>query len=132
MRYGYINKDGYLRAMFDYELGSRLNDFIAAGWKPVDDIDQSQVDCEEGYTVRIGARDAGDHIELIYEKVVDIQAKQAKIASLKKELSDSDYKVIKNYEATMAGEQPPYDMTSLHAERQALRDMINQLELQIS
>lgn len=127
-RYGFITKDGYLRALYDNELGDRLAEFIAAGWKPVDDIDQSKVDCGDGYTVRILARDAGDHIALTYEKVVDVQAIRAEIDSLKKELSDSDYKVIKNYESVMAGEEPPYDMTALHRERQAIRDRINQLE----
>ena len=131
MRYGYIDKDGYLRSFPEEELGTRLSEFIAAGWKPVDDIDQTKVNCEEGYAVRLLAEDAGDHISIIYKKVIDTQAILTEIASLKKELADSDYKIIKNYEAEMVNEEPPYDIKLLHSERQAIRDRINKLESQM-
>lgn len=42
------------------------------------------------------------------------------------ELADGDYKVIKCMEAFLCGEPLPYDIAALHAERQALRDIINQ------
>ena len=41
---------------------------------------------------------------------------------------DNDYKIIKCSEASLVGEEMPYDITALHAERQALRDKINELE----
>ena len=50
------------------------------------------------------------------------------IESLKSELKESDYKVIKCAEAMAVGEDMPYNMTELHKERQALRDKINELE----
>ena len=50
------------------------------------------------------------------------------IESLKSELQDSDYKVIKCAEAMFVGAEMPYDVASLHKERQALRDKINELE----
>lgn len=50
------------------------------------------------------------------------------IAELKKQLAVSDYKVIKCSECQLTGEEMPYDVVELHAERQALRDQINQLE----
>lgn len=53
------------------------------------------------------------------------------IESLKSELQESDYKVIKCAEAMAVGVEMPYDMTALHKERQALRDKINQLEQQL-
>ena len=53
------------------------------------------------------------------------------IASLKTELSSTDYKIIKCSEAQLVGEKLPYDIASLHAERQALRDKINELEQQL-
>ena len=43
-------------------------------------------------------------------------------------LSEGDYKVIKCMEAFLCGEPLPYDMQSLHAERQALRLQINNVE----
>ena len=50
------------------------------------------------------------------------------IESLKSELQESDYKVIKCAEALTIGAEMPYDVASLHKERQALRDKINELE----
>ena len=51
-----------------------------------------------------------------------------KIILLKQQLADTDYKVIKNMEAQLVNEELPYDSVTLHAERQALRDKINELE----
>lgn len=42
------------------------------------------------------------------------------------ELGSGDYKVIKCMEAFLCGEPLPYDIAALHAERQTLRDIINQ------
>lgn len=53
------------------------------------------------------------------------------IKSLKSELQESDYKVIKCAEAMAVGAEMPYDVASLHNERQALRDKINELEKQL-
>ena len=54
------------------------------------------------------------------------------IESLKSELQESDYKVIKCAEALTIGAEMPYDVESLHKERQALRDKINELEKAMS
>ena len=53
------------------------------------------------------------------------------IESLKSELQESDYKVIKCAEAMAVGVEMPYNMTALHNERQALRDKINELESEV-
>ena len=53
------------------------------------------------------------------------------IERLKSELQESDYKVIKCAEAMAVGAEMPYDMESLHNERQALRDKINELESEV-
>ena len=53
------------------------------------------------------------------------------IESLKSELQESDYKVIKCAEAMAVGAEMPYDVESIHNERQALRDKINKLEEQL-
>ena len=53
------------------------------------------------------------------------------IQSLKQQLSSTDYKIIKCSEAQLLGEELPYDIASLHAERQVLRDKINELEQQL-
>lgn len=56
----------------------------------------------------------------------------AQINDLKDRIAASDYKVIKTYEYTLIGEQTEYDMETVHAERQALRDQINVLETQLA
>ena len=53
------------------------------------------------------------------------------IECLKSELQDSDYKVIKCAEALTIGAEMPYDVASLHKDRQALRDKINELESEV-
>ena len=53
------------------------------------------------------------------------------IERLKSELQESAYKVIKCAEALTIGAEMPYDVESLHKERQALRDKINELEEQL-
>ena len=50
------------------------------------------------------------------------------IAELKNKLSATDYKVIKCAECQLLGQEMPYDVAELHAERQAIRDEINRLE----
>lgn len=52
----------------------------------------------------------------------------AEIERLKKSLAETDYKVIKCYEYSLTEQPTPYDITSVHAERQAIRNQINSLE----
>jgi predicted S18 family serine protease len=56
------------------------------------------------------------------------EVKKEEIERLKKELSETDYKIIKCSEYSLAGVALPYDIAELHAKRQALRDRINELE----
>ena len=76
--------------------------------------------------------------ELTEEELSELARQQqisqltAQIDGLKAQIAASDYKVIKTYEYTLIGEQTEYDMEAVHAERQALRDQINTLEIQIA
>lgn len=56
------------------------------------------------------------------------EIKRQRITELKLQLGGTDYKIIKCSECQLAGVEMPYDVVSLHAERQAIRDEINQLE----
>ena len=56
----------------------------------------------------------------------------AQIDDLKARIAASDYKIIKTYEYTLLGEQTEYNIEEVHAERQALRDQINVLEIQLA
>ena len=56
------------------------------------------------------------------------QIKQQRITELKAQLNNTDYKIIKCSECSLAGVELPYDIAELHAQRQTLRDEINELE----
>ena len=72
----------------------------------------------------------GDAVVQKWEVISNDPAKIAsKISSLKSELNDSDYKVMKCCEAIIAkSEEMPYDVDNLIESRQAKRDEINHLE----
>ena len=55
-------------------------------------------------------------------------AKQREASRLRRSLSTTDYKVIKCMEAYLCGEELPYDINTLHIERNAQRLQINTLE----
>ena len=57
-----------------------------------------------------------------------MEEEQSEITALKQQLADTDYKIIKCSEYQLAGQELPYDVAALHAERQAVRDQINALE----
>lgn len=98
-------------------------------WKPVDPIDTDTVESGgEDFIVVPVAYDAGDHIGYHYVKKFDVKKVKTEIEALKEALSGSDYKVMKCYEASLTGGVLPYDIDKLHAERQAQRDKINELE----
>ena len=108
---------------------AHLNEMKSNGWKSVDEIDSTKVISSiEGIYIRPVPYDSGEKIAYRYEEIIDTQYYNNKIEMLEKELADGDYKVIKNYEASVAGIELPYDPISLYQERQAIRDEINRLE----
>lgn len=50
------------------------------------------------------------------------------IQELKKQLDETDYKIIKCSEYSLAGKELPYNIEYLHSQRQAIRDRITELE----
>lgn len=66
--------------------------------------------------------------QIVLKRIVEPEYVRQQVEALEKELSKTDYKVIKAYEASLIGKQVPYDFTQVHADRQALRDKINSLE----
>ena len=52
----------------------------------------------------------------------------AQIATLKAELSSTDYQIIKCSECSLSNLDAPYDIAALHTSRQAIRDQINALQ----
>lgn len=124
-RFGYI-KNGIL---FATEIEA---DNVPANYKPVDDVDLTQIQTEDGYIIAVQPYDAGNKISYNYTKKFDTQKVKKEIAALKNELSDGDYRVIKCYEAALANQKAPYDIDTLHSERQSLRDKINELEQKLN
>lgn len=61
---------------------------------------------------------------------------QQEIINLKTQLSGDDsevgdYKVTKTYEARLKGESDPYDTNAILAERQKIRDKVNELQAEL-
>lgn len=128
-KYGYI-ENGFLRAR-EVEQGQVQN--LSSEWKPVDDIDESKTISDDyNYTIRLVPYDNGNRISFNYEKVVNTTKIQGEIDAIKAELSETDYQVIKCYEASLVGEELPYDIKALHEDRNEKRAQINALETNLT
>ena len=128
-KYGYI-ENGFLRAR-EVEQGQVQN--LSSDWKPVDDIDESKtISDDDNYTLRLVPYDNGNRISFNYEKVVNTTKIQGEIDAIKAELSETDYQVIKCYEASLVGEELPYDIKALHEDRNEKRAQINALETNLT
>ena len=119
-------KTGYIKARIK-TVEEQIKE-LDATWKPVDSVDENKRITDDGYIIRLVPYDAGDRISYNYIKVFDYQKVNKHIQDLKNALSDSDYKVAKCNEANLLGEPLPYDINSLHEDRQSKRDQINQLQ----
>lgn len=150
VEYGYINESGYLVSKIleeyveryrddeDGEIKERvisIEDQISTliGWKPVDLVDDTKLQCPDNYSVRIVPYDAGDKISYNYEQKFNTRIVQEKIYDLKNSLTSNDsnigdYRITKCYEASLVGAEMPYDISELHQKRQDVRDEINMLE----
>lgn len=90
--------------------------------------------CNENKAMIVEKKEELDGEEVHYYEIVaqpeptEEETKKHRIAELKAELNSTDYKIIKCSECSLAGVVLPYDIASLHAQRQALRDEINELE----
>nr|DAU63925.1 MAG TPA: hypothetical protein [Caudoviricetes sp.] len=60
--------------------------------------------------------------------ILSTELVNSEIVNLKQELSNTDYIIQKAYEYFLVGLETEYDMDEVHAERQAIRDKINELE----
>lgn len=109
-------------------IDEQIEQYEKKGWKPVDELNFPDIHCNEFETIVDIPFDAGDKISFKYEKKLDKAKINYKISELKQQLSDSDYKITKCYEATIIGNELPYNIETLHEERQKIRDEINRLE----
>ena len=70
------------------------------------------------------------------EENIKIEELEAELRVLRSELQANtsnigDWKIIKAIEYQLTGEETPYDMKKLNAERQKVRDRINEIEAEI-
>lgn len=102
---------------------------LSPEWKPVDMVDDSKLACDdENYVIHIEPYDNGDRISFRYVKAVDNFKLRTDIEALKQKLDATDYQVIKCYEASLVGEELPYDVQTLHSSRNAIRAKINEIQ----
>lgn len=107
-------------------------DLLPTGWKPVEPIDENSMQSDNPDNIIVPVPyDNGDRISYRYDVKFDTQKVRNKIQQLKDCLAASDYQVTKCYEASLTNLPLPYDIAALHAERQLIRDQINELEATI-
>jgi hypothetical protein len=155
VEYGYIDEGGYLTSKIleeytekfrddDGEIQERIisveeqaNILSGLGWKPVELVDDTKLNCPLYYSVHIAPYDAGDKISYKYEQRFNAKLVRNKIDELKASLTSNDsvigdYRITKCYEASLIGLDMPYDIENLHQQRQSVRDEINKLEALIA
>lgn len=154
VEYGYIDENGYLTSKIleeyieKYREDEKVKERVVSieeqvdalsclGWKPVDHVDDTKLDCPENYSVHLEPYDAGDKITYRYNQKFNVRIVQAKISELKNSLTSNDseigdYRITKCYEASLLGKDMPYNVAELHNKRQEIRDEINRLETLIT
>jgi len=91
-------------------------------------VSSEQPTCEHGYKATDSYVVENDKIVQSWTISIDTLIIQNQINELKRQLSDTDYKITKCFEYSLAGKDLPYDIESLHTERQSIRDEINRLQ----
>ena len=84
-----------------------------------------------GYSERFVYSNENDKVYRRVELFVDFYYVRDEIKRIKKELADTDYIIIKSYEAELLGEEQPYDkeyIKEVATNRAEMRNQINQLE----
>lgn len=91
-------------------------------------VPSEQPQAAEGYTAVDYFEEKDGKLYQSWRIELDKEAIKIKIEALKQQLNTSDYQVIKCYEASLTGQELPYDIDRLHEERQQARNEINRLE----
>ncbi|CDN30235.1 hypothetical protein BN938_0128 [Mucinivorans hirudinis] len=105
----------------DSEDRELINLMVADGFKYFVEEPVPEVELSEFEALELRHREEAHQIVAYYE-VVDNSPDRiaAEITRLKANLAATDYQVIKSYEFALAGSEPPYDIASLHDERQSI------------
>lgn len=122
-----IDNEGMIDVRFcDPNNGVKMANLRNAGFLNL--VSSIQPTVQDGEVAVDSYKEENGKLVQYWEVKVDSVYIQKKIDNLKEVLSSSDYKVIKCQEASLIGEQMPYDVDELHKERQSIRDEINRLE----
>ena len=122
-----IDNEGMIDVRFcDPNNGVKMANLRNAGFLNL--VSSIQTTVQDGEVAVDSYKEENGKLVQYWEVKVDSVYTQKKIDNLKEVLSSSDYKVIKCQEASLIGEQMPYDVDELHKERQSIRDEINRLE----
>jgi len=104
---------------------------VADGFKPYDE-DAGKPDVGPLQTLTPVYFEEADRISLYWEIVDNApEIVSAEITRLEQQLAATDYQVVKSFEYSLAGEELPYDIAAVHAEREAIRSEIRTLEAQL-
>ena len=127
-----IIREGQINNWIEYKTVDFLTDIekenlIIEGWSEVISLDNN-INPNEYYVNKKEVFIKDGQFYSTYVSFIDYKKCGNEITNLKQQLSNTDYKVIKNMEAQLVNEELPYDSVTLHTERQALRDKINELE----
>lgn len=111
-----------------------INTMVADGFKILTQEEEPPtVELSEFDSLALHYRDEGFQIVAYYGLLHNAPEKiAAEIDRLKAELTATDYQITKSYEYTLIGQSPPYDICTLHTDRQKLRDRIAELETLMS
>ena len=116
----------------DNEDRELINLMVADGFKIYVEEQPQAIRLSELQSQELRYRDEGFQIVGYYEVVDNSPGKvTAEIERLKSELTSTDYQVIKSYEYALTGQPSPYNIPTLHAKRQELRNRIKKLEQKI-
>ena len=122
-----IDNEGMIDVRFcDPNNGVKMANLRNAGFLNL--VSSIQPTVQDGEVAVDSYKEENGKLVQYWEVKVDSVYTQKKIDNLKEVLSSSDYKVIKCQEASLIGEQMPYDVDELYKERQSIRDEINRLE----
>ena len=122
-----IDNEGMIDVRFcDPNNGVKMANLRNAGFLNL--VSSIQPTVQDGEVAVDSYKEENGKLVQYWEVKVDSVYTQKKIDNLKEVLSSSAYKVIKCQEASLIGEQMPYDVDELHKERQSIRDEINRLE----
>ena len=70
--------------------------------------------------------------EEMMEAMTARQRKEQRVYDLEAHLNATDYKVLKDLAAQALGEELPYDLKEVEAERQKCRDEINAIQAELA